>query len=409
MKKGTVKVRGIRSPVPPGHMLGRTDVGTGDAHLIRAGRALTLGNRRLDVTLSGDVEIDQKGDATVVGLQGVPIDDTAPIAGEFLTFDGSNWVPGSGGSGSGDVIGPASAVADHVVTFNGTSGKAIKDSGLTLSGTNTGDQTITLTGNVTGSGTGSFAATIANSAVTLAKIANASANSKLLGSGASGSGAPYAEITLGTNLSMSGTTLNATGGGGGGTGDVVGPGSAVDGHVVLFDGTTGKLIKDSGAALPAAYTDEQAQDAVGAMVDASLTYVDATPSLGLAANQKIAAIPFIIDGGGAVITTGYKGHIVCEFAGTITQNTLLGEGSGSIVVDIWKTTYSAFDGASSHPASGDKITASAPPTISGATKSQDATLTGWTTSFSAGDILGFNVNSITTFQRVTLSLKVTKT
>jgi hypothetical protein len=39
----------------------------------------------------------------------------------------------------------------------------------TVSGTNTGDQTITLTGDVTGSGTGSFAAAIANGAVTEAK------------------------------------------------------------------------------------------------------------------------------------------------------------------------------------------------------------------------------------------------
>lgn len=43
---------------------------------------------------------------------------------------------------------------------------------LGLSGTNTGDQTITLTGDVTGAGTGSFAATIANNAVTTAKIIN---------------------------------------------------------------------------------------------------------------------------------------------------------------------------------------------------------------------------------------------
>lgn len=57
----------------------------------------------------------------------------------------------------------------------------------------------------------SNAQTIANSAVTLAKIANASANSKLLGSGSAGSGSPYAELTLGTALSMSGTTLNVSG------------------------------------------------------------------------------------------------------------------------------------------------------------------------------------------------------
>jgi hypothetical protein len=41
-----------------------------------------------------------------------------------------------------------------------------------ITGTNTGDQTITLTGNVTGSGTGSFAATIANDAVDNTKLAN---------------------------------------------------------------------------------------------------------------------------------------------------------------------------------------------------------------------------------------------
>src|SRR5215475_545207 len=78
-----------------------------------------------------------------------------------------------------------------------------------------------LSGDVTTSGT--LATTIANNAVTtakilnsnvtLAKIANAAANSVLVGSGASGSGSPYAEIALGTNLSMSGTTLNASGSG----------------------------------------------------------------------------------------------------------------------------------------------------------------------------------------------------
>jgi len=36
------------------------------------------------------------------------------------------------------------------------------------------------------------------------------------------------------------------GGSGGGTGDVVGPGAAVDEHIAIYDGITGKLIKDSG-------------------------------------------------------------------------------------------------------------------------------------------------------------------
>ena len=58
-------------------------------------------------------------------------------------------------------------------------------SGGTHSGTNTGDQTITLTGDVTGTGTGSFAATIANNAVTFAKMQAVSAD-VLLGNDSSG-------------------------------------------------------------------------------------------------------------------------------------------------------------------------------------------------------------------------------
>lgn len=46
-------------------------------------------------------------------------------------------VTGSGG----DVTGAAISVNNHVVFFDGTTGKTIKDSGLTLSGNNTGDQT----------------------------------------------------------------------------------------------------------------------------------------------------------------------------------------------------------------------------------------------------------------------------
>lgn len=85
---------------------------------------------------------------------------------------------------------------------------------LGLTGTNSGDQTITLTGNVTGSGTGSFAATIANDAVTFAKMQNSSGASVLIGRGSASGAGDFEEITLGTNLSMSGTTLNATGGSG---------------------------------------------------------------------------------------------------------------------------------------------------------------------------------------------------
>ena len=59
------------------------------------------------------------------------------------------------------------------------------------SGTNTGDQTITLTSDVTGSGTGSIVTTIAAGAVTLSKMANLAANS-IIGNNTGSSATPIA-------------------------------------------------------------------------------------------------------------------------------------------------------------------------------------------------------------------------
>jgi len=126
---------------------------------------------------------------------------------------------------------------------------------------------------------------------------------------------------------------------------------------------------------------------------------------GAASNWEddIASITFIIDGGGSAITTGEKGHLRIPFACEIQRVTLLADQTGSIVIDIWKDTYANFP-----PTDADSITASAPPTISSAQKSEDSTLTGWTKTINAGDILAFNVDSAATITRVTLSLKVKK-
>ncbi|MBA7592053.1 hypothetical protein ES708_34226 [subsurface metagenome] len=72
-------------------------------------------------------------------------------------------------------------------------------------------------------------------------------------------------------------------------------------------------------------------------------------------------------------------------------------------MDIWKDTYANFP-----PTNADSITSAAPPTISGAQKSEDSTLTNWVTAIAADAILAFNVDSVTDIQRVTISLKVTK-
>ena len=120
--------------------------------------------------------------------------------------------------------------------------------------------------------------------------------------------------------------------------------------------------------------------------------------------NSTASFAFLIDGSGAAITTGVKGDVLFNFGCTINSATLLADQSGSIVVDVWKDTYANYP-----PTAADKITASAPPTISTATKSQDTTLTGWTKTISANDTLRFNVNSATTITRATLILGFTRT
>ena len=52
------------------------------------------------------------------------------------------------------------------------------------------------------------------------------------------------------------------------------------------------------------------------------------------------------------------------------------------------------------------VSAAIPPTITTATKSEDATLTDWTTALAEGDILAFNVDSCTTIERCVVALFV---
>ncbi len=150
---------------------------------------ITLGS---GLAFSGNTLTATGGSGTVTsvnatGSQGVT------VSGVPITTSGTIAI----GLGS---ITPTSVAATGTVT------------GSNLSGTNTGDQTITLTGPVTGSGTGSFATTITPGAVTYAKIQNES-NATLLGNNSGAAAAP-SEITLGSGLAFNGTTLTATGSGG---------------------------------------------------------------------------------------------------------------------------------------------------------------------------------------------------
>ena len=129
------------------------------------------------------------------------------------------------------------------------------------------------------------------------------------------------------------------------------------------------------------------------------SYSEVRTDLNVAKGQ----IGILIDGAGSAITTGIKADLEVAYDCTVNEVRLLADQSGSAVVDIWKDTYVNYP-----PTDADSITASAVPTLSAATKSEDSTLTGWTTSLTKGDILRFNVDSASTVTRLTVVLEVTR-
>lgn len=112
----------------------------------------------------------------------------------------------------------------------------------------------------------------------------------------------------------------------------------------------------------------------------------------------------IWDGGGSVLQTNKWVDIVAPYACTITGWTLFADVSGSATVDIWKDTYANFP-----PTVADSITASAKPTLTSAVKAASSTLTGWTTSVAAGDVLRFNLDSAASVTKLTLVVAYTRT
>lgn len=173
---------------------GRTTAGTGAPEDLTATQATALLNNVVGDSGSGGTK----------GLVPAPASGDA-AAGRFLKADGTWSVPAGGGSGSP----------------GGSSGQIQYNNAGAFGGfTASGDATVN---------TGTGAVTIANDAVTYAKMQDVGANSvlanntgssgdvaevslsasKLLGRGSSGN---VAAISLGTGLSMSGTTLNASGG-----------------------------------------------------------------------------------------------------------------------------------------------------------------------------------------------------
>lgn len=95
---------------------------------------------------------------------------STPTTGTVTGVTGTAPIVSSGGAA------PVISISAATTSLPGSMSAADKTKLNAITGTNTGNQTITLTGDVTGSGTGSFAATIAANAVSNTKMAIMAAN-----------------------------------------------------------------------------------------------------------------------------------------------------------------------------------------------------------------------------------------
>jgi hypothetical protein len=130
--------------------------------------------------------------AGITGNQGITVSGS-PITGAGVITLGLG------------AITPTSIAATGIITGSNISG--------TVSGTNTGNQTITLTGAVTGSGTGTFATTLANSGVVAGTYTSADLiiNSKgIITAASSGSSGTVSTVSVVTANGVSGTITNPT-------------------------------------------------------------------------------------------------------------------------------------------------------------------------------------------------------
>ena len=204
------------------------------------GDILISGGLSSGTGIGGDILLQPGRNGRVV-ISDIDIARTATLNTAILTDNRTYTLPNNTGTlallsditGGGDVVGPAVAVTTRIATYNGTTGKIIQDGGATIAqvrdrSTHTGTQLASTVSDFdssvsansavalntakvtnathTGEVTGATALTIANSVVTLAKMADVATASVFYRKTAA-TGVPEVQTlaTLKTDLGLTGT------------------------------------------------------------------------------------------------------------------------------------------------------------------------------------------------------------
>jgi hypothetical protein len=110
-------------------------------------------------------------------------------------------------------------------------------------------------------------------------------------------------------------------------------------------------------------------------------------------------INYIIDSGSIAMIPGNKGSVTLDVSGIIESLTILSDQQGDLTLDIKKSNYTNFPTFTS-------IVGGNYPQLTDFRKYRDDALNTWDTSIIAGDILTFDVISVSNINRFLISLKL---
>jgi hypothetical protein len=149
-------------------------------------------------------------------------------------------------------------------------------------------------------------------------------------------------------------------------------------------------------------------DSIGELTGDVTTPAATAPSQSVAAtlkaNLKTGSFGVTVDGVTSIVQVGQVGYVTIPYDGTITGWSITANVAGNIQFDVWKD---ALPGVI--PVLADSIITSNFPTLLGTNfNTQPVTGVEWTTTFAAGDVFGFYVNSASTIKNATLTIRTTR-
>lgn len=257
-----------------------------------------------------------------------------------------------------------------------------------------------------------------------------------------GDGAGGAQAVTGTATDC--VKVNGTSGACG-TGSVSGPVSSTDRAIATWNSTTGAVLRDSSVIIDASSNVTGAASVAtgdGTLAglykmleltangsnfrswlvpdtltaDLTLKFADAVPTANqvmrfsapssnvstqswASVSDNIRAFGYSFDGGGTALTAGVTGYLTVPYACTIAAWNISVD-AGTATVDLWKIAT-----GTAVPTISNTITASAIPAISTGTSVHSTTLTGWTTTVTANDIVAVNLKVTATASFVNLTVQ----